>query len=361
MIKVTIPNVKLSQFTKSALVKKEDLFIVSKYVKNANVSIGDSQYDTKTEDLNTMSKTVLCALQHRGEYSKSPVEPYGTWTFTRELDVPTNSPEDTKPTDSINLDYCYENYLKRVEELSNNLFGTTGQLLPSYVGMIVISDKDPDDISALYGEGTVWKTIGGRFLLGVGDCGDNTFDDFGTLSPGEYIKNKNAGSMGGELSAQLTIKNIPAHRHCFNGAGGEKKQGKGKVPDLDCDLHMDKFPFFFCEFPMTVVEGEIHAGVRAHHSKHHKTHHSAWAHVGATLAALGVGVAYEHLSGGLHHRDTKMLIGDGAVGNTLPTESTEKSYSFTVHGEVDYNSGAAEPWHNNMMPYVVKYIYERKA
>lgn len=78
------------------------------------------------------------------------------------------------------------------------------------IGSIYISVNSTNP-SLLFG-GT-WELVPGRFLLGTGEPGNNNYDGFGQLSGDEPYWSINPGITGGEYRHQLTINEMPNHRH----------------------------------------------------------------------------------------------------------------------------------------------------
>lgn len=77
--------------------------------------------------------------------------------------------------------------------------------------------------------GGTWEQIKGRFLLGTGDCEQNTDTTFGEIQmPGQW--SAPAGSTGGEEFHRLSVTEMPAHDHGILSGFGDKND-----PAIDSD------------------------------------------------------------------------------------------------------------------------------
>lgn len=87
------------------------------------------------------------------------------------------------------------------------------------VGSIYMSINNVNPSTLFGGE---WSQIKGRFLVGVGEIDDNTTDYWGALTK-KY--NMPAGEKGGQTLHQLTIDEIPAHKHWISAAAYDDGNG----------------------------------------------------------------------------------------------------------------------------------------
>jgi len=312
MINPTFKAIKISDLNNISQLSSTDIFIFS----DANPSIPK----TYVEEYSHLSADVLHKLELSGNFN-----PDGTWKFgsnnhyIRVLQTPSAG------TDAITLKYNNDNYIEKVNWLRGKLFNTvnTELSIPSFVGMVIITDLDNHDdiLLSMYGANTRWRQIQGRFLLAAGYdvCSNNlSVEQFGRID--DTFKVRRSNILGGEERTELDVKNIPPHRHCFNGVNNTIN----KFPALHIDS--SRFP------------GEADPKTVSGACQYDTSHSIYWKH--------------RHKSKGQYPSGADAFI-------TMPTGSYEKEFTFKVNGEIAENVDTAHGIHNNMPPYVKKYIWER--
>lgn len=87
------------------------------------------------------------------------------------------------------------------------------------VGSVYMSINSTDPTNLF---GGTWEQIKGRFLVGTGYLDDNTTDFWGPLTRKYQML---AGEKGGQTSHQLTINEMPAHKHWISAAAYDDGNG----------------------------------------------------------------------------------------------------------------------------------------
>lgn len=94
------------------------------------------------------------------------------------------------------------------------------------VGAVIITmtSTNPGDTAI----GGTWEQISqGRFLIGVGSPKENTETAFGDLNNNGYAFH--SGGMGGQYTHQLTVDEIPSHKHNMGVHHGNSGSGVNSI------------------------------------------------------------------------------------------------------------------------------------
>lgn len=115
---------------------------------------------------------------------------------------------------AINVDYFNNNIVQQIYNLSNEIY--TNNYLPSTPGDIITSSTLSTEalVQSVYGTETKWTQIQGRSIIGIGRADSNTTTEYGECEAGYTIsKGNNDNRLGGEASVRLSINNLSTHQH----------------------------------------------------------------------------------------------------------------------------------------------------
>lgn len=226
IVNITGNGIPASALDYNGLLSKEkldrsDVFMFSQ------LNSSDPLYNTSTNiiEYSALSTNVISKLKNSEVGSISSV-----WYFDKlssRLNIDTNIIETTiggiggnhTSNVGINIDY-FNNHIKhKVTELSIQLYddNATNRKLPSVVGQIITSSKlsTLELVRSIYGTNTSWTPIHERSIIGVGTAAADTNN---ILKWGQLSSNCTIGaarSSGGNTEIRLNASHIPQHEHRF--------------------------------------------------------------------------------------------------------------------------------------------------
>ena len=311
---MSIKYLKLSDLPIKKQISDTDLFIYSTEVDSTHLSTRVISYPH-----------ILKTVENNFVSLNRKFKPKGEWNFTYNnnnncLFILKESINEISSV--VTYEFAKDNYLDEyLTLLSTQLYGNDDnkRKLPSYVGQILISHDIRNEtlLKKIYGQDTIWELIPGRFLLGAGPNQANTDNTFGKCTAGTV--NLMIGRAGGQNV--VNIPQIPKHSHKF------VNSNFNKFPVIEeYGFGLEGGGEFNC-----VVAGESKVAYGRHH--HHWTGQKSR---GSYLTTKTPDIPLENAS-----------------------KIESKSYSFTAHGTILENE-SSEKAHNNMPPFVVEYIWERK-
>lgn len=328
---------KISNFDQEGTIQsfsKNDLLVKSS-------KLDSEQYNSYAVDCGTVYEAYKDGIEDQQNFVLD-----GEWVvdgvFRNNIEnIPDLNTSDQAISSSVTLEWCQQNLLSRLAELSAKLYGDqdTPRKIPSYVGQIIISNTldTEEKVSEVY-DGT-WKKIEGRFLLGVGANSVNTNSEFGSCFAGDLNVSR-AGKLGGAKTVSLGSNNVPGHSHKIQ----EMSFGQLPAKTIGMELHHSG----------TGVYGVIGDGAGEHfpevvYHQNNKKHHGGsnhWfaGHTGGDSGNYGDPTTL---------RSIDEITGSGDISRT---------FVFTPKGTITDSCGiqdsTAKP-HNNIPDYVAKHIWER--
>lgn len=271
---------------------------------------------------------------------------YTSYEINEVLDEDENTAFDRLKYLAVNHKFAKSQLLNELDSLSVQLYGkyendssdfsSWKQILPSYVGMVILNDNLSSEkmVQKIYGENTTWRQIEGRYLLGCGSISQsNTINTFGKCSAGSF--KSNIGDKGGQYEIASDEIDLAKHSHKFK--IGPKSYGE--IPNFG------KLPRYF------VPKKSVRRGTEDRHTVYYPDpidgcNPGLNIHAGRSESDTGV-MSNKTVNINLQTYGSKSGKPEGKFKAELEIEdfvNTENKYNQT---------------HSNMHPYYATYIWER--
>lgn len=265
---------------------------------------------------------------------------YVNYDFDETTDEDGNTKYDKVKYLAVNHKFVKNQLLSELNDLSAHLYGESNrtQILPSYVGMVIMNDSlsTLTSVKNIYGSGTDWKQIEGRYILGAGNVAKSNnldIDIYGKCASGSFKTNVN--DMGGQNEISSSELDLAKHSHKFN-AG---KKSKGEIPNFG------KLPRYF------VSSTEVQKTTADTHKVYYPDP------VDGTTVKTGLETYAQSKIYAMNSKTLNLEI--QTYGSSYGTPKGK----FTAELEIDdfvipTNNGESQP-HSNMHPYYATYIWVR--
>lgn len=269
----------------------------------------------------------------------------------------------------------YESWLlakkEIMKEITENAFNVD-MVFP--VGSVITNSSPTFDPNVLY-EGTTWERIKGKVIVGI----DEDDNDFNTVN-----------KTGGEKTHTLTVNEMPSHNHTQNAHNHTIGSHTHSVPAHSHGLNNHTHSFSATSsnagsHTHSVSGTANSAGSHVHNLSLYRCNREASGHGSYTgngrgfdgrLMVSAPSNTYDIASAGAHTHSvsgtaassgshthsvsgtTGAASGSTANSSALTSGSTSPSCS-SVTPTINSTGGGAS--HNNLQPYITKYVWERTA
>ena len=258
----------------------------------------------------------------------------------------------------------YDSWLLAKKEILEKAFNID-MVYP--VGSVITNSSPTFNPNTLY-EGTTWERIKGKVIVGI----DEDDNDFNTVN-----------KTGGEKTHTLTVNEMPSHNHTQNAHNHTIGSHTHSVPAHSHGLNSHTHSF---SDTSSSAGSHTHSvsGTAASAGNHIHAYAQEWVARSSTNTAVyglngtgtnptytgGMGRAGTHThsvsgtaasAGGHTHTvsgTTGAASGSTANSSALTSGSTSPSCS-SVTPTINSTGGGAS--HNNLQPYITKYVWERTA
>jgi hypothetical protein len=199
----------------------ENSFVIAKQL------LDQDGYVNRNVTYDTISSTAFEDFRTTNELNLS-----GTWNFSKKnfvfidtfdsIDRANKNDSHISGDVAMNLDYLHNTLIPKIYELSAKIYGENG-IVPSYVGQVITSSifSTESQLRKVYGENTKWEQILGKFICGTGNSNSqtNSIQTYGA-NVGDYTIYKTENEINinprPEISVVLTKDEIPEHVHAFD-------------------------------------------------------------------------------------------------------------------------------------------------
>ena len=253
----------------------------------------------------------------------------------------------------VTYNYYKNGLLKKVYDLSAEIFNKYEFHLPSYVGMIVCSGTlgDENAVRKIYGKNTRWKQISFSFMCGQTETGNteaNSYYKYGHMEPYEfsaqgYELNRlgySSNSVGQE-HVVLTEENLINHTHLLSAAFQKfDLQWKGAFEILNEDSKLTD------EIKIWKILKEIELKPE-----------DVWVLSGTTPPAPGSKKVADYAKISLEALQWKVTGGESVTSEDFYGNDVE--ISPEIYSEDGEKINITQVYHKNMPPFETKYVWER--